>query len=257
MHLAEGPGGHVARMALSRPPLNVLDTPMLLEMAAAVHSVTRAPIATRPRVLLLTSDIPGQFSLGVDPNAVLSTDIAGRAAIFMALADLVEALWFGGIPVVADISGPAIAGGAVLAAVADFAVIDGQVGKISFSETKVGLPLPGFIQQLIRSKIAPPSWNEVMLLGKNIDASEAQRIGFANATYKTPTEREEVLGSLVGRIARLAPAVLAQTLTEGRAAGRHAIAEFRANIGPFSAFLGDDYLGKGMQALAKGESPRF
>jgi enoyl-CoA hydratase/carnithine racemase len=192
----------------------------------------------------------------LDPQAILRADLRGRLGVFQALGDLVEAFWFGGVPLVCDISGPAVAGGAVLAALADFAVIDAKA-KICFSEVKVGLPLPGFIQRLIRSKVNAAAWNEVMLLGKNVDAAEALSIGFANAVYTTPSERDELLGGLVGRIGRVAPAVLAQTLKAARADDRRLFDAFRAEQGDFLEFLTDEYLGKGLAAIVRGESPRF
>lgn len=249
--------GHVATITLDNPPLNTLDVPMLEALTATARSLQAEPLEGRPRVLLLVSGVSGQFSAGIDPKAVLTTDVAGRKRIFLALADLVEALWLGGIPVVADVSGPALAGGAVLATLADFAVIATQAGKISFSETKVGLPLPLFVQELVRSKINPASWNEVMLLGKNVDAKEAVRIGFANAAYDSGDEREELLDSLVGRITRLPPAVTAQTLKAGRASGRALLEDFRADLAAFADFLTDEYLGRGLAAIVRGETPKF
>jgi enoyl-CoA hydratase/carnithine racemase len=254
-HLSHQNG--VARLALSSPPRNTLTRPLMLEMAKTVRRLTHLPLAERPRVLVLASDLPNQFCFGIDPQAVLDTDVAGCKAIFYALAELVEALWFGYVPVVADVSGPAMAGGAVLAAVADFALIDAHAGKISFSEVKVGLPLPLFVQKLVERRITPSAWNEVMLLGRNVDAAEAVRIGFANGVYHGETEREEALSSLLGRITRLPPEVLSETLRQSRASLLALLPAFRQDDGLFADFLTDDYLGKGMRAVVAGETPKF
>jgi enoyl-CoA hydratase/carnithine racemase len=249
--------GPVARLVLKNAPLNTLDVPSMQEMTADLRRLTVLPAAERPRALVITSGVAGQFSQGVDPQAVLATDVYGRKQIFVALGDLVEALWFSLIPILADVSGPALAGGAVLATLADFALIDSHAGKICFSEVKVGLPLPLFVQRLIMRKTNPSSWNEVMLLGKNVDAPEAVRIGMANAAYGSQEERAELTTSFLGRITRLPPAALTETLRQSRAAERELLRSFKADLGAFADFLTDDYLGKGLRAVLKGESPKF
>lgn len=249
--------GPIARVALANPPMNTLDVPFMLELATAFQGLSALPDNKRPRAIVLESAVAGQFSAGIDPRAVLGTDVYGRKKIFLALADLVEAIWFSGIPTVADVSGPALAGGAVLATLADFAAFDAEKGKICFSEVKVGLPLPLFVQKLIRNKTTPSCWNEVMIMGRNVDAADALRFGFANAVYKDKTEHEEAMKGLVGRIVRLPPAALTQTILAGRQPDRPLLAKFRADLAAFSGFLTDDYLGKGLAAVAKGESPKF
>lgn len=249
--------GPVARVVLKNPPLNTLDVPLMNELAVAFKALAAEPVDKRPRAILLGSGTSGHFSSGIDPRAVLEADVYGRKNVFLALGALVEAIWFCHIPVVCDINGPALAGGAVLATLGDFALIDGNAGKICFSEVKVGLPVPYFVQRLIMSKTNPSAWNEIILLGKNIDANEALRLGFANAVYSSETEREEAVASLVGRIVRLPPAVLSHTLHEKRSPERAWLAEFHGGLAAFSDFLTDDFLGKGLKAVVKGESPKF
>lgn len=249
--------GPVARLVLSHPPLNTLDVPLMKEIAATFRALSAEADAKRPRALLLASGVPGQFSQGVDPRAIVDADIAGRKAVFLALGDMVEAVWFSGIPLVCDVSGPALAGGAVLATLGDFVAIDAAKGKIAYSEVKVGLPVPYFIQRLVMSKVNPAALNDVLVLGRNVDAEEAVKIGFANAVYKTPAERDEVLQGMLGRITRLPPAAIAMTLRERRAPERAHLRAFRDDLAGFADFLTDDYLGKGLRAVLAGEAPKF
>lgn len=249
--------GAIARVLLASPPLNTLDIPLMRDLAKTFKDLAQEPEARRPRAILLSSAVHGQFSAGIDPKAILSTDVHGRKQVFLALGALVEAVWFCHIPVVCDINGPALAGGAVLATLGDFAVMDANAGKISYSEVKVGLPIPYFVQRLIMSKTNPSAWSEIILLGKNIDAHEALRIGFANAVYSNETEREEALQGLLGRIARLPPAVVAETLRQKRAPERQWLEQFHGSLASFADFLTDDFLGKGLKAIVKGESPKF
>ncbi len=247
----------VARLSLNFPPFNTLDVPRMRALAASARKLAEAKGADRPRAVVLASEVPFQFSHGIDPQAILATDVEGRKQVFLALGDLVEALWFLHIPLIADVSGPAFAGGAVLAALADFAVIDQTHGKICFSEVKVGLPLPYFVQRLVHRKVNPASWNEVLLVGRNVDAAEACRIGFAQASYATPGERDEALGQIVGRVTRLPPAALSETLRQNRAPERPLLRQFRENLAEFADFLTEDFLEKGLRAVVKGEQPKF
>lgn len=73
--------GGVARLALANPPFNTLDRAMMLEMAKTVRELTQRPSATRPKVILLASDVPHQFCRGLEPEEVLKADIAGRKVI--------------------------------------------------------------------------------------------------------------------------------------------------------------------------------
>jgi enoyl-CoA hydratase/carnithine racemase len=249
--------GPVARITLKNPPLNTLDVPLMTELAQIFRGFTAAAPADKPRAILLASGVPGHFSSGLDPAAVGGADVHGRKQVMKTLGAMVEAMWFCHIPVVADVNGPAIAGGAVLAALSDFAIIDASAGKICFSEVKVGLPVPYFIQRLVMSKVNPAAWSEIILLGKNLDAHEAHRLGLANSVYDNATEHEEALQSLLGRIGRLPPAVLSYTLREKRAHERQFMQEFSASFDGFGDFLTDDFLGKGLRAVIKGESPKF
>ncbi len=247
----------VARLVLNFPPFNRLDVPRMRDLTAQAKKFAALNGNARPRVVVLSSAIAGQFSQGIDPEAILSTDVEGRKQVFLALGELVEALWFLHIPLVADISGPAFAGGAVLATLADFAIIDQANGKICFSEVKVGLPLPYFVQRLVHRKVNPASWNDVLLVGRNVDAAEACRIGFAQASYSTPEEREEALHAVTGRITRLPPEALTETLRQNRAPERPLLRQFRENLAEFSDFLTEEFLAKGLRAVVKGEAPKF
>src|SRR5437868_4673018 len=77
--------GSVARLVLNRPPLNTLDVDFMGRLSAAVRQLSSGSGA-KPRALVLASNVAGQFSQGIDPQAVLTTDVYGRKQIFLALA---------------------------------------------------------------------------------------------------------------------------------------------------------------------------
>ncbi len=245
----------IARLALTHPPVNTLDVPMMHELAVQMQALAAA--TTRPRVVVLASDVPGQFCHGIEPEAILGVGQTGRLQVFQALARLAESFVSSYIPVVVDISGPALGAGAVLAVFGDFAVIGQAAGKICFSDTRIGLPVPEFVQRLVQRKVNPSAWNDLLLLGRHVTADEAVRLGFANTAYDSDSERHEVLGDLVGSILRLSPAVLSETLRQSRQAERLALQRFKGDLANFADYLTDDYLGKGLRAMATGKTPEF
>lgn len=247
----------VAKILLDHPASNTLTVELMEGLSAVVRNMASAPAGVRPRVIVLGSAVAGQFSQGIDPHAVVSGDLAYRKKIFLTLGDLVESLWFSYIPVIADVSGPAIAGGAVLAMLADFVIMDTSRSKICFSEVKVGLPVPGFVQRLVQVKTSPANWTEMILLGKNINATDALRMGIANGTYRDDEERQGHLSQYISKIMRLSPEVLAETLRQTRAGEQRWLDEFRADIGAFSHFLTDEFCGQALRSVLAGETPKF
>src|SRR5690242_1514986 len=106
--------GAFTTIELNQPPMNCLTTEFMSAMIEALESLKRRPAHTKPRVVILRSAVAGVFSYGMDPQYFLKADMPARKRLFQVLAELLDTFYKLGIPVVADISGPALAGGAVL-----------------------------------------------------------------------------------------------------------------------------------------------
>jgi enoyl-CoA hydratase len=83
-------------------------------------------------------------------------------------------------PLVAAVSGHAVAGGCVLALTADHRVLRGGGVQIGLAEVKVGLPLPWSVAVLVQSSLTPEALSRVALLGRNFADEEAVRIGLVH-----------------------------------------------------------------------------
>lgn len=247
----------VAKILLNHPKNNTLTIELMEGLISIINNMSSAPTGVRPKVIILGSALADQFSQGIDPMAIINGNMDDRKKIFMTLGDLVEAFWYSYIPIIVDVNGPAIAGGAVLALLGDFIVMDVQKSKICFSEVKVGLPVPGFVQRLVQKKTSPAYWTEILLLGKNVDAVEAMRIGIANGIYATPEERTALITQYVGKITRLAPAVLSETLRQSRQSELVWLKVFRDDMASFSLFLTDDFVVGALKSVLAGEPPVF
>lgn len=253
-HLQITDQGVFTSIALNQPPMNCLTSDFMQEIMATLGDLQRRPAASKPRVIILRSAISGVFSYGMDPQYFLKSNMDGRKRLFQVLAEMLDAFYRLGIPVVADISGPALAGGAVLALIADFTTIGKETGKISFSETKVGLPVPPIVQDLVRYKVNPSACLDVFLIGKNYDADAALRIGMVNHVHSNDQERDQFIKDICSRFERLAPEVVARTLLDAKSHLLAGKAEFlRSMESQFVPFLSDEFLGKGLKALVAGQ----
>ncbi len=247
----------IAKIHLDHPKHNTLTFELLNDLTSVINNMSAAPRGVRPRVIVIGSAVEAQFSQGIDPLAIVNGSMDDRKKIFLALGNLVEALWYSYIPVICDVSGPAIAGGAVLAMLGDFILMDVDRAKICFSEVKVGLPVPAFIQRLVQVKTSPSNWTDMLLLGRNYNATDALKIGVANSLYRDSAEREDLLTQFTQKITRLSPEVLSESLRQSRMGERWLLEAFRQDMASFSTFLTDDYLGGALKSVLAGEAPKF
>lgn len=237
----------VARITLSSDGLNTLTTASLKSLRQRLKLVEAD---SSVRVLLLESEKPQVFSVGMDPKFALEQDQAGREALFVELMHLLQDYQNYSLPIVTDINGPALAGGAVLAMMGEFSVAHGDFAKLCFSETKVNLPVPEPIFKLFAKRVSQAYVNEVMLLGKNLDATALELTGMTTALYYDDEQRSAVLEQLLGRIKRIKPDVMRQTLITAKKQNDLQIDDFLAvaNV-EFFPFLTDEFLGAGLKAI--------
>ena len=245
--------GAISKITMARPPMNLLD---IETMDALVRAHQEADQRSETRVIITQSGVDGVFSNGLDPLYVLKMKAQDRIAIFDGVSRMLHHLFALSKPHICAINGPAMAGGAILAITADFRIFDENHGRISFSEPKVGLPIPEAVSNVIRQFCCAKSFRDVVLLGKNMDAAAALEAGLADAVVPSH-QMKEALAKLADRMARLSPSVLSVTKAGLR---RKALEMTRANLDgnpEFNPFVGDDYLGEGLTALVEKRFPVY
>ncbi len=99
-------------------------------------------------------------------------DSRAAAAMFAAIDRLP-------VPVIAQVHGAALGGGAGLVAVADIAVASDQA-SFGFTEVKLGL-IPAVIAPYALAKIGQSAARELFITGRRFDAAHAERIGLVHA----------------------------------------------------------------------------
>jgi enoyl-CoA hydratase len=172
LHVARDRG--IARVTLSRPPLNVL-TPGLFEALGDAFRELGADPAVRVVVL---EGAGRAFSAGVDMAAMRGLDTAGARTLIGALRATVRALEEIPTPTLARLHGHVLGGALELVLACDLRVAAASC-RLGMPEITVGIP------SVIQAALLPGliGWgrtSELLLGGRPIDAVEAERWGLVN-----------------------------------------------------------------------------
>jgi enoyl-CoA hydratase/carnithine racemase len=166
--------GGVARLTLSRPPLNVL-TPALIDALGAAFR----QLGADPELRVVVLEGAGRaFSAGVDVAAMRDLDTAGARALIGALRTTVRALEEVPVPTIARLHGHVLGGALELVLACDLRVATASC-RLGMPEITVGIP------SVIQAALLPGliGWGrtaELLLGGQPIDAVEAERWGLVN-----------------------------------------------------------------------------
>jgi cyclohexa-1,5-dienecarbonyl-CoA hydratase len=189
----------VVQITLRRRPLNVIDIPMMEELA---HSL--AEIEARPDVFMIVLSGEGKgFSAGVDVAAHTPDKVEEMLTKFHAV---IRALVATKKVTIAAVHGHCLGGGAELAMMCDI-VYTRESAQWGFPEIKLGC-YPPVACTALAALVGQKRAAELILTGRAIDGKEAAQIGLA--TRAVP---EDALGAVVnesiGHLHRLSPAALA------------------------------------------------
>jgi cyclohexa-1,5-dienecarbonyl-CoA hydratase len=189
----------VARVRLCHPPLNVIDIPMMEELAQVLPE-----IETRPDIAAIVVSGEGKaFSAGVDVAAHAPDKVEKMLARFHAV---IRALVASRKVTIAAVHGHGLGGGAELAMVCDI-VFTSDSAQWGFPEIKLGCYPPvacTALGALVGQKCAA----ELILTGRSISGTEAAEIGLANRAVPAGNLNAAVEECLA-HLRRLSPAALA------------------------------------------------
>ncbi|MCW2776426.1 MAG: echA21 [Frankiales bacterium] len=121
---------------------------------------------------------------------------------------LLETLWNSPKPVVAQVAGPARAGGVGLVAACDVAVAS-TAATFAFTEVRIGV-VPAVISVPVLPRVSPRAAHELMLTGEVFDAQRAVEIGLVNRAV-APEQLEDEVRRYAQMLALGAPGALAAT----------------------------------------------
>ena len=189
----------VARVRLIRPPLNVIDTPMMQELQEALAELeARRDIST----IVFEGDARA-FSAGVDVKAHVPEQVGEMLTSFHAV---IRAIVASRKITIAVVQGACLGGGAELAAVCDM-VYTARDATWGFPEIKLGC-YPPVAAVALPALVGQKRASELILTGRQITGDEAVAIGLANRSANSD-ELMDVVEEILSQLQALSPAALA------------------------------------------------
>jgi len=182
--------GSVARITLNRPEHNLLNEAMLRELADGFTFAGQ-----RPEVKLIVLDSAckvfcGGIDIGEYTTERVFQVLDAFHAAFSAMLDV-------GKPVLCVVNGPAIGGGAELAAFGDLVV---ATPKARFAQPEISIGIfPPLAATLLPFLVGPKRALEIVLTGEAVSAESALEMGLVNRLVPE-AKLEQTVNELIERI---------------------------------------------------------
>jgi cyclohexa-1,5-dienecarbonyl-CoA hydratase len=189
----------IARIELRHPPLNVIDVPMMEELALVL-----AEVESQPDVSVIVLSGEGRsFSAGVDVAAHTPDKVEAMLTKFHTV---IRALVATKKVTIAAVHGHCFGGGAELAMVCDM-VYTTESAQWGFPEIKLGC-YPPVACTALAALVGQKRAAELILTGRTIDGRAAAEIGLANRAV-AESELAAVVNESIELLRKLSPAALA------------------------------------------------
>lgn len=182
--------GSVARMTLNRPEHNLLHEPMLRELADGIDIVGQ-----KDEIKLIVLDSACKvFSGGIEVGEYTSQRVFQMLDAFhSAFAGILETAK----PVVCVVNGPAIGGGAELAAFGDMVI---ATPKARFAQPEISIGVfPPLASTVLPYLVGPKKALELVLTGEPVTAERALDMGLVNRLV-AEADLEKAVNDLVNRM---------------------------------------------------------
>lgn len=244
--------GHIARITMSRAPLNALSLELIEELRGAIRQVSED---NDTWAFLIDSSVEGFFSNGLDPELLLPLDVSGRLKVFDAFLGMCRDLYALTKPSLSLVNGHAMAGGAVIASMTDFRFLAEGKYSFCFTEVRVGLTLPPMLIEVIERITGPQHLRRIAMLADRFKPEECLAMGLADRLVPAAdllSEGRKYLESMLD----LPQASLRSVKEELR---RPALASFDRMLrdpAGFARFLGANFE-EGLRSVVERRRPKF
>ena len=182
--------GRIARITLNRPDKrNALNDELI---AALKNALKRANDDGSARAVIL-SGAGEDFCSGADLSAlqkISNASVAENLDDARSLMELFILIRSIRLPVIAAVQGRALAGGCGLALGCDM-VLASRSARFGFPEVKIGF-VPAMVLAVLRRNVSERKAFELMSIGDQISADEAERLGLVNRILDDEAFADEV-----------------------------------------------------------------
>jgi methylglutaconyl-CoA hydratase len=169
----------IAEVTLNRPEKrNALNDVMMKEIMGAFSEINNND---NIRVIVL-SGAGGNFCSGMDLDylqKISKFDLEQNKADSQSFKNMLLAIYRCSKPVIAKVSGYALAGGCGIATCCDIIIAD-ETAKFGYPEVKIGF-IPAIVMPFLLKRVSEARAKELMLTARVINADEALRMEMINA----------------------------------------------------------------------------
>jgi len=198
----------IVRITLNRPDKkNALNDAMIAALKGALR---RADQDETVRVIIISGS-GSDFCSGADLAAlqkISNASVAENLEDARSLMELFLLIRAVRRPVIAAVRGRALAGGCGLALACDI-VLAARSARFGFPEVKIGF-VPAMVTAILRRNVSEKKAFELITLGDEISAGEAEGLGFINRAYDEERLEAEV-DNLARRFGALSASAIAQS----------------------------------------------
>jgi enoyl-CoA hydratase len=199
----------VTLITADRPPANAMNVEFLDQLVGRLEDVAADP----PKALVIAGR-KGFFSAGADLKAIPGYSPEDQRRMVIAINQMVITTYGLPCPVLAAVTGHAIAGGLVLALCSDYRVAS-DAGRYGLTEVKVAVPYPQAAIAVVRAELSPGAARRLVLGSRLTDARECLLLGVFDEVLPEPSVTARAL-ELATEMATLPAEVYARTKLELR-----------------------------------------
>lgn len=167
--------GDVRELRMNRPPVNALTGELLGKVRAAIECTTQEGAKG-----IVLSGSAGRFSAGFDLPLLLGLERKEIAKTWQELYGVLQTIAASPIPIVAAMTGHAIAGGTVIAMFCDRRVMAAGDYKLGLNEVQVGIHLPPVVLACLRRLVGPRVAEYLAVTGSLLSPQQALQFGLVD-----------------------------------------------------------------------------
>jgi len=152
---------------------------------------------------IISSENPKFFCNGLDGDTLLSKQGDDLFQQVISICRFFKPLLEFDKPLVAEVTGHAMGGGAVITMGSDYKYMLDSGCRISFSEVLVGLPLPAIFVYRLQESVHPNKINEICMEATAYKGKEAKEVGMIDEVTATREELRKLSTKKLDSIFRL------------------------------------------------------